>query len=109
LPTLFSGLMLALSLFGAGCLQSNGDRCEVDRDCQSGTCIACNSDPQNKYCSDPLNPVCPSGLSGIGGASAGSGAGGSGGEDGATSDASDASDASTDVEADSPADAPATD
>ena len=106
--------MLSVSLFGAGCKQSNGDRCEVNRDCESNNCISCNSEQQNKYCSDPLNPVCPDiggtggasgatgGASGQGGASGEGGATGQGGASGAMSDASTdaAGDGASDVSTD---------
>jgi hypothetical protein len=95
---LFAGAVLAFSLF-TGCKQGNGDRCEIPSDCESNNCIPCNNDPQNKYCSDSMNQVCPDfgatggatgsngGASGTGGATGTGGvAGGTGGSAGAADD-----------------------
>lgn len=91
---LLAGTLLALSLFGAGCKQGIGDRCEVNSDCESNTCNLSLGDPLNGICCDPNNlAACvQTGTGGtpgsIGGNTGSGGAAGTGGAGGAASDAS---------------------
>jgi hypothetical protein len=78
--------LLALSLFGVGCKQGNGDRCEVNSDCSSNYCIPCGGF-NNSVCNDPTAPLrCPQsnnlGLGGAGGNGGTAGNGGVGGQAG---------------------------
>ena len=87
--------LLALSLFGVGCKQGNGDRCEVNSDCSSNYCIPCGGF-NNSVCNDsaPNAPLkCPAqssatGLGGAAGNGVGGQAGGAGGSGGAGGEAS---------------------
>jgi hypothetical protein len=91
---LLAGTLLAFSLFGAGCKQSNGDSCEVASDCESNFCLPGGGTP-NSFCCDQNNlAACgsgtgPGGAQGsIGGNTGSGGAEGTGGAGGAASDAS---------------------
>jgi len=99
-PLLVLGFLLAGSLFGAGCKQGVGDRCEVPGDCDTGFC-SLGSDRQNGVCCVQGTPACiiesagsggsvgsVGGATGQGGASGEGGASGTGGVDGDASDAS---------------------
>jgi hypothetical protein len=101
-------VLLALSLFGVGCKQGNGDRCEVNSDCSSNLCIPCGGF-NNSVCNDsalnaPLkcpqsnNPGGLGGVSGSGGAGGqAGGAGGNGGAGGTTAPVDSGSDLSTEA------------
>ena len=105
-PLLVLGFLLAGSLFGAGCKQGIGDRCEVAGDCDTGFC-SLGSDRQNGVCCVEGTSACiieSTGSGGavgsVGGATGQGGASGEGGASGTGGVGGDASDASSDAASD---------
>jgi hypothetical protein len=107
-PLLRAGLLMGWVMLGCG--QGEGDRCEIDSDCNEGTCDVVNG---NICRVTPILPTTNSGGSGGGGAGgvgglAGSGgaasaSGGAPGSDAAVDGKADAGDVASDVSADSAA------